>query len=183
MRLVGNLRLSERQHIVFNAAVFQLAWLACVLGGSVVAVVVTTAVVAVHLKLVTDKRREFIFLLQCAAAGFVCDLALIQLGVMDTGNHLPPVWLTCLWVLFGTTVGYALRFFHGRLALCVAGGFVFAPTSYFGGARLADVVLFEPVWVALLIIGLVWAVIFPVLIHLYTVNKVKPVTVKPARRY
>lgn len=174
VQLVGKLHLSERQHIVFNAAVFQLAWLACVLGGSAVAVVVTAAVVAMHLKLVADTRRESIFLLQCAVAGFVCDLALIQIGVMDTGNHLPPLWLTCLWVLFGTTVGYALRFFHGRLALCVAGGFVFAPTSYFGGARLADVTLFEPVWVALLFIGLVWAVVFPLLIHLYTVNKIKP---------
>lgn len=174
IQLFGKLHLSERQHIVLNAVVFQLAWLACVLGGSWLALVVTAAVVTLHLNAVSDTRREAIFLAQCAAAGFVCDLALIQLGVMDTGNHFPPLWLTCLWVLFGTTVGYALRFFHGRLALCVAGGFVFAPTSYYGGARLADVMLFEPVWVALLIIGLVWAVIFPLLIHLYTVNKIKP---------
>ncbi|KKO12015.1 DUF2878 domain-containing protein [Pseudohongiella sp.] len=173
IQLAGKLRLTERQHIVFNAVVFQLSWLACVLGGSVVAAAVTAAVVAMHLKVVADKRQEFIFLLQCAAVGFVCDLALIQMGVLNTGNPLPPLWLTCLWVLFGTTVGYPLRFFHGRLALCVAGGFVFAPTSYFGGARLADVTLVEPVWVALLSVGLVWAVVFPTLIYLYSVNKQK----------
>ena len=174
VQLFGKVHLSERQHIVLNAAVFQVAWLACVLGGSWVALAVTAAVVAMHLHVVTDTRREALFLAWCAAAGFVCDLALIQAGVMDTGNHFPPVWLTCLWVLFGTTVGYALKFFHGRLVLCVAGGFVFAPTSYFGGARLADVMLFEPVWAALLIIALTWAVVFPLLIHLYTVNKIKP---------
>tara|TARA_R100001039_G_C1852178_1_gene112920 strand:- start:232 stop:777 length:546 start_codon:yes stop_codon:yes gene_type:complete len=173
IQLFGKVPLSERQHIVLNAAVFQLAWLACVLGGSWVAVAVTAAVVTLHLNAVTDTRREALFLVQCAIAGFVCDLALIQIGVMDTGYPLPPVWLTSLWVLFGTTVGYALRFFHGRLALCVGGGLFFAPLSYYGGARLANVNLFEPVWAALLIIGLVWAVIFPLLIHLYTVNKLR----------
>lgn len=172
--LLGRVRLSDRQHIVFNAAVFQLAWLACVLGGSGIAAAVTIAVVANHLHAVADTRREAIFLAMCVAAGVVCDLALIQLGVMNTGNMLPPLWLTCLWVLFGTTAGYALRFFHGRLALCVAGGAIFAPLSYFGGARLADVALLQPVWAALLIISLTWAVIFPLLIHLYTVNKLKP---------
>ncbi|MEX2335449.1 MAG: DUF2878 domain-containing protein, partial [Pseudohongiella sp.] len=168
------LHLSERQFIVFNAAVFQVAWPVCVLGGSWIAAALTVFVVALHLKAVPDTRRESIFLLQCAAAGFMCDLALIQIGVIDTGGHLPPVWLTCLWVLFGTTVGYALRFFHGRLALCVAGGAIFAPLSYYGGARLANVILFEPTWVAMLIIALVWSVIFPLLIHFYTVNKIKP---------
>ena len=172
--LLGRLRLTHRQHIVFNAAVFQLAWLACVLGGSWIAAVVTLAVVALHLNAVTDTRREAVFLALCAAAGFVCDMALIQLGVMNTGHALPPLWLSCLWVLFGTTAGYALRFFHGRLALCVAGGALFAPLSYFGGARLADVTLLQPVWAALLIISLSWAVMFPLLIHLYTVNKSKP---------
>lgn len=173
IQLFGKLHLTERQHIVFNAAVFQLAWLACVLGGSWIAGAVTAAVLTLHLNAVRDSRREAVFLAQCAVAGFVCDLALIQLGVMDTGQPLPPLWLTSLWVLFGTTVGYALKFFHGRLMLCVAGGLLFAPLSYFGGARLADVRLLEPVWAALLIIGLVWAVVFPALIHLYTVNKLR----------
>lgn len=173
--LPGNVRLTERQHIVLNAAVFQSAWLACVLGGSWIAILVTIAAVTLHIKIVPDKRRELIFLLQCAVIGFACDLMFILVGVMDTGNQLPPVWLTCLWVLFGTTVGYALRFFHGRLLLCVMGGTLSAPLSYFGGARLADVTLFEPVWAALMVIGLAWAVIFPLLIHLYTVNKLKPV--------
>lgn len=173
INLVGKLELTQRQHIVLNAAVFQLAWLACVIGGSLVAIAVTLAVVALHLKTVPARKREFMFLTRCAVIGFICDLALIQAGVMNSGGNLPPLWLTSLWVLFGTTVGYALRFFHGRLVLGIIGGGVFAPLSYFGGARLADVSLLEPVWAALLIIGLLWAVIFPLLIHLYTASTLK----------
>lgn len=90
---------------------------------------------------------------------------------MVTGTGLPPLWLTCLWVLFGTTMGYAMRVFHGRLWTSAAVGALFAPMSYFGGARLAGVPLMQPEWFALLLIALLWAVIFPLLIHLYTVNR------------
>ena len=169
--LLGALHLSQRQHTILNAVAFQLGWWACVLGGSWLAMAEMPAVVAVHLNAVPDKRTEFLFLMQCTALGFICDMALISAGVLETGYFLPPLWLTSLWILFGTTVGYALRFFHDRLALCIAGGAVFAPTSYFGGARLADVTLLEPIWLALLIISLMWAMMFPLLIRLHALNK------------
>lgn len=165
--------LGDRRYLVVNTISFQITWLLCVLGGSWVAVVVTGAVVALHLKVVRDARREALFLTQCAAIGFMCDLLLVQGGVMTTASGMPPVWLTCLWILFGTTVGYAMRVFHGRLWLSVAGGALFAPLSYFGGARLAGVPLMQPEWFALLVIAMFWAVVFPLLIHLYTVNRLR----------
>jgi hypothetical protein len=165
--------LADRRYLVLNTLCFQIAWLLCVLGGSSLAIFVTAAVVALHLQVVRDTKREALFLAQCAIIGFLCDLLLVQSGVMTTVTGWPPVWLTCLWVLFGTTVGYAMRFFHGRLWASVLGGAVFAPLSYFGGARLADVPLMQPEWFALVVIGLVWAFIFPLLIHLYTANRLR----------
>lgn len=163
----------DRRYLVLNTLSFQITWLVCVLGGSWVALAVTTIVVALHLRLVRDARREMLFLAQCAVIGFMCDLILVWGGVMTTSSGLPPLWLTCLWILFGTTVGYAMRVFHGRLWMSVAGGAIFAPLSYFGGARLAGIPLMQPEWFALMVIGLFWAVIFPLLIHLYTVNRLR----------
>jgi len=162
--------LSERQYLIANAAVFQVAWLLCVLGGSLIAALVTVLVIANHLRFVSRKRNEVIFLSQTLAIGLLCDMALVNTGVLATGNLLPPVWLSCLWLLFGSTVGYALRMFHGRLIFCIVGGAFLAPLSYFGGARLADVPLLEPLWLSLLIIGLVWAAVFPALVYLYMTN-------------
>lgn len=163
----------DRRYVLVNALCFQLTWLLCVLGGSWVAAIVTSIVVALHLQIVGDTRREALFLVQCAVIGFICDLLLVQGGVLLTGTGLPPVWLTCLWILFGTTVGYPMRVFHGRIWLSIAGGALFAPLSYFGGARLAGVPLMQPEWFSILIIGLLWALIFPLLIHLYTVNRLR----------
>lgn len=167
IQLFGPVSLGERQHLILNAAVFQIAWLFCVLGGSWVAVLTVTAVVALHLFLVQDRLRELRFLLLAAAIGFVCDLALIRAGILTPASAWPPIWLTSLWVLFGTTVGYALRLFHGRLLWCIAGGGLSAPLSYYGGARLANVELMDPVWLALGLIGLMWAVVFPLLVYLH----------------
>ncbi|ALO45053.1 DUF2878 domain-containing protein [Pseudohongiella spirulinae] len=169
----SQMKLSERQYLLVNALMFQLGWLLCVLFGSMIAVGVTAATVALHMQWVRDKRREGIFLLLCLGIGFMTDLLLIQFGVLTTGSVFPPLWLSCLWVLFGTTVGYALRIFHGKLWLCIAAGGLSAPLSYYGGARLADVGLLAPAWLALLVIGLVWAFVFPVLIHFYSVNRLK----------
>lgn len=163
----------DRRYQIANALCFQITWLLCVLGGSWVSVAVTTVVVALHLQIVRDTTREAVFLAQCAVIGFFCDLLLVKGGVLTTNNGLPPVWLSCLWILFGTTIGYPMRVFHGRFWMSVAGGAAFAPVSYFAGARLADVPLMQPVWFALMVIGLFWALIFPLLIHLYTVNRLR----------
>lgn len=165
--------MSQKQHLIVNALVFQAAWFLCVLGGSIVAVATTLIVLVLHLQWVRDKRREGVFLMQCAGIGFVCDLILVQGGVLVTGGSLPPLWLSCLWPLFGSTVGFALRAFHGRFLMCVVGGALLAPLSYFGGVRLSGSTLLEPTWLALVIVGAFWAVIFPMLIHLYTVNRLR----------
>lgn len=168
-------RWSDRQYLVINALAFQGTWLFCVLGGSLVALPTTLLMLALHLHQVHDVRRESLFIAQATAIGFLCDLALVSTGVMVTGGSLPPLWLTCLWTLFATTVGYPMRFFFGRFWLSVITGAVFAPMSYFAGARLAGVGLMSPDWLALLIIALIWAAVFPLLIHLYTFNRLRPI--------
>lgn len=166
-------RWSDRQYLVINALAFQATWPICVLGGSLVAVVTTAFMLVMHLHQVSDVRRESLFIAQATAIGFLCDLALVSGGVMITGGVLPPLWLTCLWTLFATTIGYPMRFFFGRFWLSLITGAVFAPISYFAGARLAGVGLMSPEWMALLIIGLMWALAFPLLIHLYTFNRLR----------
>jgi len=171
--LSRTLIITEKQHLLLNAAVFQGAWLICVLAGSAAAAAVTILVVGLHLRWVRDRRRESIFLMQAFLIGFSCDLLLVQSGVLVTGGALPPLWLSCLWLLFGTTVGYTLRPFHGRLGWCMAGGALLAPLSYFGGVKLSGAALMSPAWGALLIIAVIWTFIFPLLVHLYSVNRLR----------
>ncbi|MGM0631855.1 MAG: DUF2878 domain-containing protein [Pseudomonadota bacterium] len=159
--------LAARQHAVLNAVVFQLAWLLCVLGGNLVALPVTAGALALHLWLSTHRGAETRVLLAAIAVGLLCDSLLINSGVLLTPGMLPPLWLLCLWPLFASTLGLALRWFRDRLPAAAVGGLVFAPMSYFGGSRIAGIELLAPEWLALLVIGLAWSLVFPLLILIH----------------
>lgn len=164
---VFNLTCPTTRSRIINALIFQIAWIVCVLGGSWVAITTTLVVLFLHLQQVREPRREAAFVIQTTVLGFLCDTALIQSGVLLTQESLPPLWLTCLWALFATTVGYALRFFLQRPWLSMWAGGVFAPMSYFAGARLAGIDLMTPLWMALVYVALIWALVFPLLNYLY----------------
>jgi len=159
--------LTDRQHVLLNALLFQVAWLLCVIGGTVVALPVTAAVLALHLWLTPHRAAQARLLLVATGTGLVCDAVLINSGILLTPGRLPPLWLLCLWPLFASTLGLALRWFLTRPLAAIAGGLVFAPMSYFGGSRLAGIELLSPTWLALLLIGLIWSIVFPSLVLIY----------------
>lgn len=154
---------SPRQQVIVNALVFQAAWLACVLGGTGTALAVTAVVLGLHLWWSPRRGALGVVLLAALLVGLVCETLFIRTGVLKVPDPLPPVWLLCLWPLFASTLGLALRWFRDRPALAAAGGLLFAPMSYFGGSRLAGIELLAPEWLALLLIGMVWSVAFPLL--------------------
>lgn len=155
--------LNRRRKIILNAVVFQSAWLACVTGGTAVALVVTGVALGLHLWWNPRRGAQAAMLLAALLVGLVCETLLIKAGVLLVPGPLPPVWLLCLWPLFATTPGLALRWFRDRPVQAAAAGLLFAPMSYFGGSRLAGIELLAPEWLALLLIGTVWLVAFPLL--------------------
>lgn len=158
----------DRQHVILNAALFQTAWLLCVIGGTAVALPVTVVILGIHLSLVPQAVRELQFIGFATVLGLVSDMLLLRAGVLNIeGAIMQPLWLLCLWPLFATTFGYALRWLHDRFWICPLAGALLAPLSYLGGSRLAGIELLEPLPVALAIIGLAWALIFPLLMLVY----------------
>lgn len=158
----------ERAQALITASLFQVGWLLCVIGGTVVALPTTAVVLAVHLHLAHQPRQELQFVVFAILIGLVCDWLLLQAGVLRFGEAwLQPLWLLCLWPLFATTFSRVLRVFHGRLLLCAVMGAAAAPISYFGGSRLAGIELLEPLWLALLVIACTWAVVFPVMMTVH----------------
>lgn len=158
--------LSNRQYVVANALVFQASWPLCVIGGSTVALVTTIVSLLFHFAMVQERRTELIFLLCAGAIGFVFDLALLQIGLLESGSAIQPLWMCCLWFLFATTVGYAMHWFEQRLLIAGIFAGVFAPLSYIAGAGLTDIDLMKPTWLTAGLIGCAWAVVLPGLLLL-----------------
>jgi len=161
--------------VVVNALLFQVTWLACVIGGAQGQWYWGLLGIAGLLGFSFWKNslaRDVALLSVLAVAGFCLDSVWAATGVLDYGaqtNHwgafaLAPVWITLLWMGVGLTTRHSLKFLADRPALgaVLAGGA--AVPSYLGGQRLGAVVV--PEWTSLGIIALVWAVGFFVLFSL-----------------
>lgn len=150
---------------MWNAAAFQVAWPLCVLGGNAIALAVTLCFLAAHLYIAQNRLLELGFIAFCAVIGLIVDMMLLASGILVWHSSLPPLWMSCLWVLFGGCVGHSFKWFDQRLVLAGAFAGLFAPLSYLAGTRLTQVGLREPEFTSLVIIACAWAFIFPSLLH------------------
>lgn len=128
-----------------NLAGFQLGWLACVLGGSVIGALATGGVILAHLRWQAGPG-EWRWLAGFAGLGLVIDGGLALAG----GFHFAPeplslgplpLWLWLLWPLFATLIHHSLAWLWRYPWLALAGGATSGPLSYYAGAGLAGVTL------------------------------------------
>jgi len=150
---------------VANAALFQLGWFACVLGGNVVGLVSALIIIALHLTLFRSWRSEGKLVVAVFALGSALDSALLKLGVFDFGDGsvLIPIWLALLWPLLATTLNHCLAWSARPWWLASVLGAIGGPVSYYAGTQLTTVSLPLGFWTSMLILAAVWAVVFPLL--------------------
>jgi hypothetical protein len=153
---------------IYNAVLFYVAWLLCVTGGNYFAIVTCIVALAIHLRFISGEVSELLLIIQVALLGILVDTLFIVTGVM-TGEGVatfPPLWLMSLWLIFATTLNHCLRWFQNQMPLAVIVGAVAGPLSYLAGTRMTAVEFGEPASHSMVILGLGWAIIFPVCLHL-----------------
>ena len=151
---------------VFNALLFQLGWITCVVGGDRVALLAVAVGLSLHGFIFRVDRTEWCVIALSAGIGFGLDSALHRCGVLlfsAVAVWGAPLWLAALWLLFATTLNHSLHWLQGRPWLAALCGALFAPLSYWGGARLgaADFGVETPT--ALIILAACWGLLLPVL--------------------
>ena len=153
--------LLKRHAGIVNGVLFQLGWFACVIGGDLFAVLFTLFYLPFHGYFLVEKSREWLLIIGFAALGWVIDAALAALGVISFATALPiPVWLICLWLLFGTTLCHVFSWLHQRLLLSAVLGAWAGASSYWAGTQLASVT-FPDVPLALAVFAVIWLFLFP----------------------
>ncbi|MDG2036369.1 MAG: DUF2878 domain-containing protein [Pseudomonadales bacterium] len=158
---------------LYNALLFNVAWLLCVKFGDAVAVLTCITVLVLHFCYITDNKKEWMLLCQVLLLGILIDSLLIALDVLVSvdGSLLPPLWLSALWLLFASTLNHCFSWLQGRWFLAVLLGATAGPFSYWAGTNLSDVSLGLPLTHSLLAIALCWSVVFPVCLLLAKRNK------------
>ena len=150
---------------LLNAGLFQLGWFACVMGGDSLWLLLGVAVLLIHLRWINQWAEEGRLIFSVMLLGISIDSFLHWLGVFQFKEItlLIPLWLMLLWGLLGTTLRHCLAWTGRSWWLASALGAVSGPLSYYAGGRLADVQFAYGLWPTLIGLGLLWAVLFPLL--------------------
>jgi hypothetical protein len=162
--------------IFVNFIAFQVAWLACVLGGAhdraLAGTMVVGAVIGLHLALTKRPLPEALLIAVAAVIGLLWDSGVVALGLMSypSGNFAPglaPYWIVAMWALFATSLNLSMAWLKDRAWLAAVFGAVGGPLAYLAGARLGGLQMTDPV-LALGAQALGWAVLLPLLTRLAT---------------
>jgi len=154
-----------------NLVLFKLGWVACVMlaaaGQPVMATVVVAAVVVAHLVTVPVKSKESMLLVSAAVIGMTWESLLVRFGIVSYPGYtvaaaLAPYWIVAMWVLFATTINHGLRWIKRSWIVASAAGLIGGPLAFFSGAQLGAVE-FSNTLLALVSIGVGWAVLLPTL--------------------
>ena len=154
--------------MIANFILFQMAWLAAIIGGAnnwpLLGSIPAIVVVAIHLWVNRDQVvREALLILGTTLLGVIVETGFVFLGALhysrtNTDAVLPPIWIVALWFAFGTLPHGSLVWLSRRLWLQLFLGAIFGPLSYFGGVRLGAATMPQPITYSLAIIGLGWAI-------------------------
>jgi hypothetical protein len=160
--------------VLINFIVFQLGWLAVVLGGAGswhwAGTVLVIGIVAYHLSRASEPRQEVFLIIAALMIGAVWDSLLVWGGLLTYANgvlhsDLAPHWIVAMWALFATTLNVSLRWLKGRWFLAVLFGAIGGPLAYYAGFRLGAVDMVSQ-RDALLALAVGWAMIMPLLMYL-----------------
>ncbi|MBR7199381.1 DUF2878 domain-containing protein [Pseudomonas sp. 14A] len=152
---------------VANAVLFQLGWLACVLGGNSLWLLLALAALVIHLRWISSWAAEGRLILCVVIVGTAVDSVLRHLDVFRFADASPliPLWLMLLWALLATTLRHCLAWSARPWWLASGLGAIGGALSYYAGGRLAGVQFPYGEAATLIVIGLLWAGLFP-LLHL-----------------
>ena len=148
-----------------NAALFQVGWFACVLGGNSLWLLLAAGALLVHLLFISRSLAEVRLVVVVCLLGTAVDSLLLNAGVFEFRQEgiLIPFWLMLLWALLATTLNHCLAWTARPAWRAVLLGAVGGPLSYYAGQRLGAVQFGFGLWPTLVLLAVLWAGLFPAL--------------------
>ena len=159
---------------LFNFLMFQVGWFASVLIGASawhgVAPLVVLVILLTHLAISDDRGSEqklmaYALLIGLAWENLVSVSGLVVYPSGQPFEQLAPAWIIAMWPLLAITLNVSLRWLKGRYLLAALFGAIGGPLAFLAGERLGAVV-FPDTALAMLVLAVGWAAMFPLLMRL-----------------
>lgn len=152
---------------ILNYFLYQAGWFACVLGAAAgwprSGFLVAATLLAVHLMLSADRRRELRRIALAVTMGVLVEGLHITAGTyrFTSGTIvalLPPPWLLVMWAQMATTFEFSMRPVIARPAAAALFGAIGGPLAFLAGERLGAVTLDRPLAPGLALLAISWAI-------------------------
>lgn len=167
------------QSSVVNYALYQIGWLACVMGAArsqpEVGTLSAISLLLVHLSLASEVKRELRLIAAFGLFGAALDTLHSCLGVLQfVSGHwmgcVAPLWIIVMWMQFATLFRYCLRWVLRRYMLGALLGALGGPLAFWAGERLGAISFMPHTWVSLAVLAINWAIALPFLMWLAAGN-------------
>ncbi len=158
---------------IYNYIAFQIGWFSAVLGAGHgmpwLGVAVVPLVLLFNMVMSEDWKQELGIAAAAAVMGFAVDTTLVAAGIFAPVPFLlprpfSPLWMVALWANQATTLNSCMSWLRGRYLAGALFGAVGGPLAYLSGAKLGAASIPSPP--GLLILGITWALAFPLLLAL-----------------
>ncbi|KTF16785.1 DUF2878 domain-containing protein [Pseudoalteromonas sp. H105] len=158
---------------IINFILFQGVWfMALLLENS--ALLPISCVLFLMLFLSQQKKQDSLLLVCGLFVALVFEFLMVKFGLLGFKSNPFPFWFVLLWSALILTINTSMQFLTRlpwQLSLVVCA--VFAPASYWAGARFDVITVMQPLWFFWLIYGVSWAVMFNCILALNTFIKLK----------
>lgn len=167
--MLNETRAIRRMEGFITFVVLQVGWFSSVVGAARGFYWLGPSVVGVlcvlHLGYSYSWAEDLKLMVALALFGTLADSLQSALGLLNFQGSwwswLCPLWISLLWLHFGTLRQSFFRLFRGRLALAALLGALAGPLSYWAGARLGAVTFHPNPWWTVLSVALVWGTVLP----------------------
>ena len=164
--------------LIQNFVLFQIGWFACVLGGANaqyawLGSLIVAVIIVVHVLRAGNPPDEIRLIVLATVIGTLWDSSLTLAGLYQFNagvilDGMAPHWLIAMWALFATTLNVSMKWLQGRYLLAAVFGGLGGPLAYFAGHKLGAVD-FNPMMTTLVIMGIGWSLIMPLLVYLSSI--------------
>jgi Protein of unknown function (DUF2878) len=159
----------ERMQGVISFIVLQIGWISAVLGAAWglywLGPVVIVVLCVLHLFYTWSWQEDLKLMLVLMVIGTMLDSAQIQLGFLKfRGTYsdlLCPLWISALWLHFGTLRHALLKWIGHRPWLAAMAGALGGPLAYLAGERMGAVEFHPALWPTLAALALQWGLVLP----------------------
>ena len=159
--------------LIFNGITFYIYWWVSLWGASVgkfcIGPLLAISYFILHFILITNKKKEFKYMLFCIVVGFMFESILLYSGfltyrgIISNSYNIVPIWPIILWAGYSLTVFHSFRYMKGNYFISFILGALFAPLIHVSGNKLGAISFNYSLYISYLTLMLMWSICFPLL--------------------